>query len=91
MHIAAAFPEWRPQRRDTRAARAFLLPKLSAGAGNIATSFSRRRALPRIGHEIPHGSVNQTLIERRAKNNVRQLDLANLFVLCIAHLDCRHH
>src|SRR5215213_9587335 len=90
MRVAAAFPERRTQRRDTRAAGALLFPEFSSGAGDVAPRFGGGSALTCIGHEISHGGVNQTLIQRRAKNSVRQLDLTNLFILYVAHLHCRH-
>src|ERR1041385_9002468 len=91
MHVAAAFPERRTQRRDTRAAGALLFPEFSSRAGKVTTSLGGGRALTRVGHEISHGRMNQTLIQRHTKNSVRQLDLANFFILYVAHLHCRHN
>src|SRR5205085_2490604 len=58
VNVAAAFPERRTKRRDTRATRSFLLPKLFARAGNVSASFRRARSLTLVSQIIRYRRVN---------------------------------
>src|ERR1044072_1056075 len=89
--VAAALPERRAYRGDARAARALLLPELLAGAGHVAARLRPDRALPRSREVGLHGGVYQRLVHLGAEHGVREFEVADLFVLQVAHLDGRHN
>src|SRR5919205_3112533 len=88
--VAAALPERRADRRDARAPRALLLPELLAGAGHVAAGLRPHGALPGAREVGLHGRVDQRLVQLGAEDGVRQFEVADLFVLQVAHLDGRH-
>src|SRR5439155_21351342 len=88
---AATFPERRAQAGNSRPSRAFLTPKLSPRARNIAARFRSRRARPPISQKTAHRFVNQWLVEGHVKHDVSQLDLANFLTRQVQNFDCWHN
>src|SRR5215207_3942964 len=88
--VAAALPERRADRRDARAARALLLPELPARAGDVAAGLRPHGALAGAREVGLDGRVDQRLVQLGAEDGVRQFEVADLFVLQVAHLDGRH-
>src|SRR5262245_14864975 len=91
MCIAAALPQWRAERSDSRWACAFLLPKLSSGDRNVAACLGRRGTLPRIGEVMSDRRMNERFVEGRTEHSIRKFDFPNFFVLQIAHLNGWHN
>src|SRR6267143_3237175 len=87
---AAMTPEWRPDRADARASRALLLPELAARAAHFALFLDLVRAPAQSPQIPPRGFVQQVLIHLRAKDRVRQFDLADFLATQIDYIDDRH-
>src|SRR5258708_15700305 len=89
MHRVSMPPQWRTDRSDAGAPRAFLLPELFTGAGNFpaALGFVRSGALP--GAVVLHRFPEQILVDR-AKNLVGQVECAHLRAAQIVYVDSCH-
>src|SRR5215213_7021831 len=88
--VAAALPERRADRRDARPAGALLLPELLARAGNVAAGLRPHGALAGAREVGLDGRVDQRLVQLGAEYGVRKFEVADLFVLQVAHLNGRH-
>src|SRR6267143_1662994 len=87
---AAMTPERRPDRADARAPCALLLPELAARAADFAFFLDLVRAPAQPPQIPPRSFVQQVLIHLRAKDRVRQLDLADLLATQIDYINDRH-
>ena len=84
-------PQGRPNRADTRAAGALLLPELAASAGYFALFLDLVRA-PAEPVQVPAGSfVQQMRIHLRAKHRVRKLNLADFLSVQIDYIHDWHN
>src|SRR6266446_9984887 len=88
---AAMTPERRTDRADARASRTLLLPELAARAAHFALFLDLVRAPAQSPQIPPRGFVQQVLIHLRAKDRVRQFDLADLLATQIDYVHDRHN
>src|SRR6267378_6584364 len=88
---AAMTPERRPDRADARAPCTLLLPELAARAADFALFLDLVRAPAQSPQIPPRSFVQQVLIHLRAKDRVRQFDLADLLATQIDYVHDRHN
>src|SRR6267143_1348073 len=87
----AVAPKRRPDRAHARATRALLLPELAARAAYFALFLDLVRAPAQSPQIPPRGFVQQVLIHLRAKDRVRQFDLADFLATQIDYIHDRHN
>src|SRR5581483_3970755 len=89
VHRVAMPPQWGPDRSDTGAACALLLPQLLARAGNFpaALGFVRAGALP--GAVVFHRFPEQVFVDR-AEDLVGQIEGSDLFTAQIVYINRCH-
>src|ERR1035437_7256694 len=83
-------PDRRPHRTDTRPASALLFPQLLARACDFPAYLRRvgTGAIARL--ELPHRFVQERLVDGARENVVGQFDFADLLIIQIHYIDCRH-
>src|SRR6266404_5022935 len=88
---AAMTPERRPDRADAGASRTLLFPELATRATYFALFLDLVRAPAQSPQIPPRGFVQQVLIHLRAKDRVRQFDLADFLATQIDYIHDRHN
>src|SRR5712692_7422443 len=83
-------PKRRTDRANTRAAGALLPPELAARAADFALFLDLVRSPAQPAQIPPRSFVQQVLIHLRAKDRVRQLDLADFLAIQIDYIHYRH-
>src|ERR1019366_6987660 len=90
MDRAAMPPQWGTDRRDTRPARALLLPQLLAGAAHQSAGLGGGGPGPQAGAVMLYRFPKQVFVDR-AKYFVGQLQRAYFFAVQIHYINRRHN
>src|SRR5579871_436803 len=86
----AMTPDRRANRTHTRPASALLFPELFAGASHFGPGFGLVGARPQSRLVLTNRFVKQRLVDFGAKHFVGQLQVADLLIIQIHYIDCRH-
>src|SRR5271155_697791 len=84
-------PQRRPNRANTRAARAFLLPKLAACTADFALVLGLGCAATQPREIPPRSFVQQVLIDLGAEDRIGQFELTDCLAIQIDYIHDRHN